>query len=284
MTGYFFWREKIHQDFGHAYKVELVFEEHNLQKVQIFKNQTWGYFFVLDGIVQFTERDEYIYHEVITYLPASLLKKAPETVLIIGGGDGGVLREIQKISGVKKILQFEIDRTVFDLCKKYFFKLMGDYSDSRVELNFVDGLQGLKESDNETFDLIIVDCTDPVGPAKSLYSLEFYQEIHRALKPDGVFIQQASLPAYFPHVIKLALQASSVFPWFDIARVYVTCYGEELAFILGAKEKKDPTNPLQAYYGKYYHPGLNKALFTLPQTWINLVERRRPEPSEGSVF
>ena len=273
MTGYFFWREKIHQDFGHAYKVELVFEERNLQKIQIFKNQTWGYFFVLDGIVQFTEKDEFIYHEVITYLPASLLKRIPETVLIIGGGDGGALRELQKISDVKRIIQFEIDQTVFNLCKKYFYKIMGDYSDPRVELNFIDGLQGLKDSPSEAFDLIIVDCTDPVGPAKTLYSLEFYREIHRTLKPDGIFIQQASLPSYFPYVLKLALQASSVFPWFKIARVYVPCYGEELALILGSKEDKNPYAPLQTYRGRYYHPGLNQALFTLPQTWLNLIER-----------
>jgi len=154
LTGSFWWKEKIFKDFGHAYKVELVFEEQGLQKIQIFKNPNWGYFFVLDGIVQFTEKDEFIYHETITYLPASLLKYPPEKVIIIGGGDGGVLRELQKIPSIKEIIQFEIDTMVFNLCQKYFFRISGDYTDPRVHLFIRDGYEGLKKHRSESFDLI----------------------------------------------------------------------------------------------------------------------------------
>lgn len=274
MTGNFWWKERIHRDFGHAYKVELVFEEKNLQKIQIFKNPFWGYFLVLDGIVQFTEKDEFIYHETITYLPASLLENPPEKVLIIGGGDGGALRELQKIPSIKKIIQFEIDTLVFEVCQKYFFKLSGNYHDPRVSFIIKDGLEGLKESPEKEFDLLIVDCTDPVGPAKSLYTYEFYKEAYRVLNEKGVFIQQASLPVYFPQILKSSYPLiTSVFPIVKIVRTFVPSYGEEIAFLLATKEPKDWFNPKQVFKGKYYHPSLNPYYFSIPNTWIDILSK-----------
>ncbi|MCS7200044.1 MAG: spermine synthase [Caldimicrobium sp.] len=272
MTGSFWWRERIFKDFGHSYFAELVFEERGLQKIQIFKNNTWGYFLVLDGIVQFTERDEYIYHETITYLPASLLDTPPEEVLIIGGGDGGALRELQKIPTLKRVVQFEIDSLVFELSKKYFFKIMGNYEDSRVNFFIKDGLVGLQESPSQTFDMVIVDCTDPVGPAKSLYNSQFYENAKRVLKPDGVFIQQASLPAYFPHVLQGAYPIiKQIFPFVKIVRAYVPCYGEEIAFFVATLEEKDWFYPKQKFWGRYYHPQLNPYYFSIPATWLKLL-------------
>jgi spermidine synthase len=274
LTGNFWWKERIHRDFGHSYKVELVFEEKNLQKIQIFKNPFWGYFLVLDGIVQFTEKDEFIYHETITYLPASLLENPPEKVLIIGGGDGGALRELQKIPSIKKIIQFEIDTLVFEVCQKYFFKLSGNYHDSRVSFIIKDGLEGLKESPEKEFDLLIVDCTDPVGPAKSLYTYEFYKEAYRVLNEKGVFIQQASLPVYFPQILKSSYPLiASVFPIVKIVRTFVPSYGEEIAFLLATKEPKDWFNPKQVFKGKYYHPSLNPHYFSIPNTWIDILSK-----------
>ncbi len=272
MTGYFWWKEKIFKDFGHAYKVELVFEEKNLQKIQIFKNSFWGYIFVLDGIVQFTERDEFIYHESIVYLPTSLLNSSPEKVLIIGGGDGGVLRELQKIPSIKEILQFEIDVLVFEISQKYFFKLSGNYKDPKVSFIIKDGLEGLKECNSEQFDLIIVDCTDPIGPAKTLYTLDFYKYALKALKWDGIFIQQVSLPIYFPNIIKNSYPLiKSIFPEVKIARVFVPSYGEEIAFFIGAKKPKDWLKPKQTFKGKFYYPELNPYYFSIPNTWIQII-------------
>lgn len=280
MTGNFWWREKIFKDFGHSYSVELVYEERELQKIQIFRNHTWGYFLVLDGIVQFTERDEFIYHETITYLPAGLLPSPPQEVLIIGGGDGGVLRELQKIESIKRIVQFEVDLKVFELSQKYFFKISGDYTDPRVEFNIKDGFEGLKESPSSSFDLIIVDCTDPVGPAKTLYTEEFYKEARRVLKPHGVFIQQASLPSYFPHVLKNAYPfIKKAFPQVKVARAYVPCYGEEIAFLVASAEVKPWFQPPLKFYGRYYHPELNPYYFSLPKTWLDLLEASQSESS-----
>lgn len=272
MTGHFWWKEKIFRDFGHAYKVELVFEEKNLQKIQIFKNPFWGYILVLDGIVQFTEKDEFIYHESIVYLPASLLDSPPEKVLIIGGGDGGVLRELQKIPSIKEIIQFEIDTLVFEICQKYFFKLSGNYKDPKVSFIIKDGLKGLKECASEEFDLIIVDCTDPVGPAKTLYTLDFYKYALKALKKGGIFIQQASLPIYFPYVIKNSYPLiKSIFPEIKIARLFVPSYGEDIAFFIGAKEPKDWLKPKQIFKGKFYYPELNPYYFFIPNTWFQII-------------
>jgi spermidine synthase len=273
LTAQFWWKEKIARDFGHAYKVELVYEEKGLQLIQIFKNPFWGYFFVLDGIVQFTERDEYIYHESITYLPASLLPSPPETALIIGGGDGGVLRELQKIPSITSIIQYEVDERVFEICQKYFFKISGNYQDPKVKFAIKDGLEGLKNTDSESFDLIIVDSTDPVGPAKTLYTAEFYQEACRVLKPQGVFIQQASLPIYFPEIIKSAYPlVKKAFPVVKIARAYVPCYGEEIAFFVASKEDKNWFSPVQKFSGKFYHPELNSYYFSLPETWKKILK------------
>lgn len=272
MTGGFWWREFINQDYGHAYKVELVSEEKGLQKIQVFKNPYWGYFLVLDGIVQFTEKDEYIYHETITFLPSSLLPSPPEEVLIIGGGDGGVLRELQKIPSIKRIFQFEVDFSVYKLCQKYFPKISGDFSDSRLNFQVKDGLEGLKEVQSEAFDLIIVDCTDPVGPAISLYTQEFYTLAFKALKPYGVFIQQASLPAYFPKVLQSAyFPAKKIFPIVKVARTFVPSYGEEIAFLVAVKEKKDWFYPKQLFSGDYYYPALNFYYFTIPKSWLYLI-------------
>ncbi|MCS7200097.1 MAG: spermine synthase [Caldimicrobium sp.] len=272
LTGGFWWRESINPNYGHAYRVELVFEEKKLQKVQILKNPYWGYFLVLDGIVQFTEKDEFIYHETITLLPASLLPFLPEEVLIIGGGDGGVLRELQKIPSIKKIIQFEIDLTVYELCQKYFSKISGDFSDPRLNFQIKDGLKGLQEVSSEVFDLIIVDCTDPIGPAKSLYTYEFYSLAYQALKAYGVFIQQASLPAYFPNILNTAyFLAKKVFPVVKVARTFVPSYGEEIAFLVATKEEKDWFHPKQLFSGQYYYPALNFYYFTLPKSWLSLM-------------
>jgi len=272
LTAQFWWKERIFKDFGHAYKVELVYEKKGLQKIQIFKNETWGYFFVLDGIVQFTEKDEYIYHETITYLPASLLPSFPESVLIIGGGDGGVLKLVQSIPSVKKIVQYEVDEQVFELCQKYFPGLSGDFSDERLEFKIKDGLEGIKERESQEFDLVIVDCTDPVGPAKTLYTLEFYEEAERVLKPHGVFIQQASLPVYFPWIIKESYPLlKRAFEFTRVARAFVPCYGEEIAFFVASKEQKNWEKAILEFKGDYYHPGLNSYYFTLPLNWLRLI-------------
>ncbi len=275
MTQNFWWWENLFNQFGHAYKVELVFEHSGLQKIQILKNSYWGYFLVLDGIVQFTERDEFIYHEIITHFPLCYLEKL-ERVLIIGGADGGVLRELQKnpiYPEIKEILQFEIDEFLFNLCAKYFYEMRGNYKDSKVKVFFEEGFKGVKKSESESFDLIIVDSTDPVGPAKTLYSEEFYKEIFRILKPHGIFIQQTSLPVYFPEILKNTyFFIRNLFPSCKVLRAFVPCYGEEISFCVASKSEVVWEKPKNSYKGKFFSTSLLPSFFAISPLWESLLK------------
>lgn len=269
MTRYW-WREHLGRDYGHAYRVGLIYEERTPagQHLQVFHNSFWGRFIVLDGIVQFTERDEFVYHETIVFTPVAALPESPSSVLIIGGGDGGVLREIQKVPGIEKIVQAELDLSVFEVCQKYLREISGDYGDSRLDFRVSDGLAAVQDLPPETFDLVIVDCTDPVGPARSLYTEEFYRGLFRVLKPRGLFIQQASLPGFFPNILREAYGLSAkVFPKVAVLRAMVPCYGDEIAFVLGSKSPEEDFGPKREIIGRHYSPEIHRASLALPEWW-----------------
>ncbi|QJA06312.1 spermine synthase [Thermosulfurimonas marina] len=274
MTHYW-WRESLGRDYGRSFRVGLIYEERTPagQLLQIFHNSFWGRLVVLDGIVQFTERDEFIYHETIVYTPAAVLPEAPRRVLIVGGGDGGVLRELQKLEGLESIVQAEIDLSVFRACKKYFPELSGNYDDPRVEFRVEDGLEAVRRLPEGAFDLVIVDCTDPVGPAKTLYTAEFYVGLHQVLRPGGVFIQQASLPGFFPEILKGAFRlAREIFPSLRVLRAMVPCYGDEIAFLLGSTRQKEDFLPRREIRGRHYSPEMHRASLVLPPWWQELLE------------
>ncbi len=269
MTRYW-WQEKISAHYTHRYNVIPIYEERTPhQHLLIFKNELWGRFLVLDGITQFTEQDEYIYHEVIVLCPVAALPSPPEEVLLIGGGDGGVVRELQKIPGLKKLLQLEVDESVFRACQKYIREVSGDYDDPRVEFRIADGAQAIKELPGESFDLVVVDCSDPIGPSAVLYTPEFYLEVNRVLKPHGRFIQQASIPRFFPQYLPMAYKrAKEAFAGLEVLRAPVPCYGDEIAFILGNKDGSSAAEPRQEFRGRFYNPAIHRACFALPSWWM----------------
>jgi len=271
----YWWFEKITPHYSHGYHVIPVYEKRTpFQHLLIFKNDLWGRFLVLDGITQFTERDEFIYHEVIVFCPAAALSSPPEEVLVIGGGDGGVVRELQRLPGLKRVLQLEVDEEVFRACQKYLREIAGDYDDPRVEFRIADGAKFVKEARDESFDLVIVDCTDPIGPAVSLYTEEFYAQVARILKPHGCFIQQASIPRFYPQTLPLAYhRARKAFPLVEILRAPVPCYGDEIAFILGHKEASSASQPQRELHGRYYNPAVHRASFSIPSWWQELIKK-----------
>ncbi len=277
MTHYW-WKERIGRHYAHAYRVFLIYEERTPagQHLLILKNPLWGRFLVLDGIVQFTERDEFIYHEAIVLTPMALLPFEAKRVLVIGGGDGGVVRELQRFEFVEKILQVELDLSVFEACHKYIPEISGDYRDPRVELRIEDGFSALKKFGEGEFDLVVVDSTDPVGPAKRLYTEDFYLELYRVLKEGGVFIQQASIPGFFPEVLKEAWKnASKAFSELRVLRAPVPSYGDEIAFVLGTKGWKLSAEPKRDLVGRFYNPEVHRALFALPTWWKELIRGGR---------
>jgi spermidine synthase len=166
-----------------------------LQDVLIFDNPTLGRVLVLDGVVQTTERDEFIYHEMIAHVPLIAHGAAPD-VLIIGGGDGGTLEEVLKHEGVARATLVELDPGVVEAAREWLARIhRGAFDDPRAELLFADGVDFVARSERQ-FDVIIVDSTDPVGPGEVLFSEAFYADCRARLRPGGILVGQSGNPFY----------------------------------------------------------------------------------------
>ena len=191
MTQNEMWFETLHPGFGQYFTVDNVLyrEKTAHQDLIIFQNAAFGRVMALDGVVQTTERDEFIYHEMMTHVPL-LAHGAAKKVLIIGGGDGAMLREVARHTAIEQITMVEIDAGVVTFCKQYLPNhSAGAYDDPRFNLVIDDGVNFVTQTD-EKFDVIISDCTDPVGPGESLFTSEFYAGCKRALNENGIFVAQ----------------------------------------------------------------------------------------------
>ncbi|MCL4767505.1 MAG: polyamine aminopropyltransferase, partial [Hyphomicrobiaceae bacterium] len=167
------------------------------QHVVIFENATWGTVLILDGIFQLTTSDEFIYHEMMAHVPLMALDR-PRRVLVVGGGDGGVLREVLKHPSVEKATLCEIDRSIIELSLKHYPQIAGGaFDDPRADIVIADGLRYVAGT-AERFDAIIVDSSEPVGPSAVLHTPAFFADCKRALKPGGILVTQNGLPFFFP--------------------------------------------------------------------------------------
>ena len=191
------WFSEESSECGSAFSLridEKLHEEQTpFQKIEIYSTKGFGKLMVIDGFVMLTERDNFIYHEMLTH-PALFSHPKPENIVIVGGGDCGTLTEVTKHSGVKHIAQVEIDQRVTDLSLEYFPELCERNDDPRVELIFDDAIAWMSNAKPQSIDVIIVDSTDPIGPAKGLFSTPFYKDCMRALKEDGLVVQQSESP------------------------------------------------------------------------------------------
>ncbi len=187
--------ETLHDDLRIKLKAdEILYDSRTeLQRLVLFRNATFGRVMILDDVVQTTERDEFIYHEMLAHVPI-LAHGAVSNVLIIGGGDGGALEEILKHRSIEKVTQVEIDRGVIDLCKEHLGAICGQsFEDPRTRLVIADGAAFLANC-TERFDLIIVDSTDPIGPGVALFSPAFYHSCQACLAPGGILVTQNGVP------------------------------------------------------------------------------------------
>ncbi len=167
------------------------------QHLVIFKNRTWGTVLMLDGVCQLTTSDEFIYHEMMAHVPLMALDK-PKQVLVVGGGDGGVMREVLKHPSVERAFLCEIDREVIETARKYYPEIPGKtFEDERTVVVIADGRKFVAETD-ERFDAIIIDSSEPIGPSAVLHTPEFFASCKRALKDDGILVTQNGLPFLFP--------------------------------------------------------------------------------------
>ncbi len=187
--------ETLHPGFHSRLGIERVLHETKTghQHLVIFDNPEFGRVLALDGVVQTTERDEFIYHEMLAHVPI-LAHGSAKNVLIIGGGDGGMLEEVLKHRGIEAAVQVEIDDTVVELSKRYLRAICGNaYEDSRTELVIADGVEFVNQTDRR-FDVIIVDSTDPIGPGEVLFGERFYGGCKSCLADGGVLVTQNGVP------------------------------------------------------------------------------------------
>ncbi|WP_304526663.1 polyamine aminopropyltransferase [Halomonas sp. I5-271120] len=165
------------------------------QHLEVYATETYGNLMVLDGCVMLSDRDNFLYHEMIAH-PALFAHAAPKRVVIIGGGDCGTLREVLKHPGVEHVTLIDIDEEVTKAAERFFPALTESNGDPRAELLFADGVKWVDEADDESVDVVIIDSTDPVGPAEGLFKVDFLKRCHRLLREGGVMVQQSESPLY----------------------------------------------------------------------------------------
>jgi spermidine synthase len=186
-----------------GYRIEAKLDEVQspFQKIEIYRTTDWGNLMLIDGAVMLTSRDNFLYHEMISH-PVLFTHAAPKRVVLIGGGDCGTLREVLKHPGVESATQCDIDEQVTRMAEKHFPELCDSNSDPRAELLFDDGVAYMANCPAGSMDVVIVDSTDPVGPAEGLFNQEFYASCFRALKDDGILVQQSESPLAQLELIK----------------------------------------------------------------------------------
>ncbi|OIT04669.1 PREDICTED: spermine synthase [Nicotiana attenuata] len=283
---------------AHSLKVEktLFKGKSEFQEVLVFESASYGKVLVLDGIVQLTEKDECAYQEMIAHLPLCSIK-SPKNVLVVGGGDGGVLREISRHSSVELIDICEIDKMVIDVSKKFFPDLAVGFEDPRVNLHVGDAVEFLRNTPEGKYDAIIVDSSDPVGPAQELVEKPFFATLARALRPGGVLCNMAESMWLHTHLIQDMISiCRETFSTVHYAWASVPTYPSGvIGFLLCSTEGppvdfKHPVNPIEKLEGalqhqrelRFYNSEMHEAAFALPSFVRREVSCLRDvPPTEG---
>ncbi|XP_061359500.1 spermidine synthase 1 [Gastrolobium bilobum] len=265
---------------AHSLKVEkILFQgKSEYQNVMVFQSSTYGKVLVLDGVIQLTERDECAYQEMITHLPLCSIPN-PKKVLVIGGGDGGVLREVSRHSSVEKIDICEIDNMVVDVSKQFFPDIAVGFTDPRVWLHIGDGVAFLKAVPEGTYDAVIVDSSDPIGPAQELFEKPFFESVAKALRPGGVMCTQAESIWLHMHIIedivancRQIFKGSVNYAWTTVPTYPSGMIGFMLCSTEGPPvDFKHPVNPIDENDSqqserplKFYNSEIHTAAFCLP--------------------
>ncbi len=242
------------------------------QRIDVFTSPEFGRFLTLDGYMMLTEKDEFIYHEMITHVPMAVHPNAKK-ILVIGAGDGGVCRELIKYPYVESIDVVEIDEKVVEVSKEFLPLTACGFDDPRVNLHFADGLKYIRKADN-MYDIIIVDSTDPFGPGEGLFTKEFYGNCFKALKEDGIMVNQHESPFYEEDRQAMQRAHKRIVQSFDLSRVYqahIPTYPSGHWLFGFASKKYHPVGDLNAtkwnslgIKTKYYNTNLHKGSFYLP--------------------
>ncbi len=271
--------EKQTENLGMTCRIkETLFSgQSDFQTVSVVDSYEFGRMLVLDGVFQTSIFEEYIYHEMIAHVPL-FTHPHPQKVLVIGGGDGGAVREIVRHQAVETVEMVEIDGMVVDISKKYLPEISAAMIENhpKLKLEIGDGIAYMKAAEN-FYDVIIVDCSDPIGPGVGLFSRDFFNDVHRALKPDGLFVQQTESPFYHqPLISRIHKDIADFFPVTKMYLANIPLYPGGLhSFTLGSK-KYDPTTatlPAQLpFTTRYYNQDLHRSCFALPNFVRKLID------------
>jgi len=199
------WFSEPCAEFGSAFSLKIKEKLHDetseYQRIEVYDTVYFGKLMVIDGYVMLTDKDNFIYHEMMSH-PALYTHSNPEKVVIVGGGDCGTLQEVLRHENVKKAWQVEIDERVTRVAEEHFPDLCLANNDPRANFFFGDGIKWIEEAAEASIDVIIVDSTDPIGPAEGLFAVPFYRSCLKALKPNGIIVQQSESPLYHMEIIK----------------------------------------------------------------------------------
>lgn len=269
------WFTEVCAESGSAFsfkiKEKLADVQTDFQKIEIFETEKWGRLMAIDGFIMLTDRDNFLYHEMMTH-PVLFTHPDPKRVLVVGGGDCGTLREVLQHPGVKSCEQVEIDEQVTRLSEQYFPDLCTANDDPRAAFHFVDGIQWVKDAEAGHYDVIIVDSTDPIGPAEGLFTEQFYRDCHRALGVDGLLVQQSESPLIHQRLLKEmhTAMANAGFAGVNTLGFPQPVYpsGWWSCTLAGKVQDLSPFREQDAaqrpFETRYYNPEIHRAAFAMP--------------------
>lgn len=288
--GKFKWWHERSDGLGIATSVEVKLlhsEQSPFQRIEIFDHQSFGRLLVLDGYIQASQADEFIYHEMAVHVPLLGRERKDASVLVIGGGDGGILRESLKHDFVTHVTMVEIDQRVIDLASEYL-AVNGNYKDPRVMLvidnaaNFVS--QAIK--DGKQYDLIVLDLTEPVGPSSCLFTEKFLTEVVSLVSETGVILDSDSIYLsqtggdFLQEVsgdgdnLVTVMQRTKLLPHIEVYHTNIPLYpGADFGFFLYSRDGVSLRNPIKAFEGKHYNGDVHQASFALPnwqKKWLRV--------------
>lgn len=260
---------------------QLYSSQSEFQRIDIFSSKEFGRFLTLDGYMMLTQKDEFIYHEMMVHVPMAVHPKVRK-VLVIGGGDGGTARELIRYPAIEQIDVVEIDEEVVSACRTHLPQTACGFDDERVRLYYEDGLKYVRRYE-DAYDLILVDSTDPFGPGEGLFTKEFYGNCYKALKADGIMVNQHESPFYPNDAVAMQRAHKRIVDSFPISKVYqahIPTYPSGHWLFGFASKRYHPLADQDADRWKalgiqtrYYNEQLHKGAFALPNYVEEMLEK-----------
>lgn len=260
---------------------QLYSSQSEFQRIDIFSSKEFGRFLTLDGYMMLTQKDEFIYHEMMVHVPMAVHPEVRK-VLVIGGGDGGTARELIRYPAIEQIDVVEIDEEVVSACRQYLPQTACGFDDERIHLFYEDGLKYVRRYE-DTYDLILVDSTDPFGPGEGLFTKEFYGNCYKALKAEGIMVNQHESPFYPNDAVAMQRAHKRIVESFPISKVYqahIPTYPSGHWLFGFASKRYHPLTDQDAAHWKalelrtrYYNEQLHRGAFALPNYVEEMLEK-----------